>query len=683
MSESKKTPPGPAADATASGAPEKIRNVKDRPTGKRALIEAAFLAAVTHSQRRLILRRTRPLVLVVRVPSTSWVKPVESYIGSYLGGDWQTYARDGSNRTRDKSSNGSNDVTNDIMQGRPVAGIAANIEILPTTLTASADIVVRIPLPNGSIISDAVRRFTGRRPCVLVDDSIIAGLDFNDIVAAFRPKSSGTEIIRRLKGASEERRGSSRFSEDVPQLATAVEYGAAREWGMALAQDIADYRAGLIPWSAIDRGVVIHSEPGLGKSLFARARECYLPLVKSSVGELFATSAGDLGAVIKAERDVFARASALAPSILFFDELDALPSRKKISDRGRDWWTPVINDFLTNLDSAVANQREGIIVVGATNFIENIDPALLRPGRLERTICIERPSLEGTVNILKHHVRDAGFSEAALIEIGRFIEFNTGAEIMMIVRDARRLARQAKRPLTVEDLRAIALPANHSISEPQLLRTSIHEAGHAVAALSLSCGVLKKAVVATGRDGSGGRTHVEFDVMADGLTRAAIEDHITMILSGRAAEKTILGAESIGAGGIDSSDLAAATSLTCSLHVSFGLCDTLAYHASIDEARSQLTYDPLLRNRVEKHLQALQQRAIELVTKHREAIEKVAETLGERRYLSGDAIRKIFNAVCRRRKRTHGCLGSGKSRGVGPKPTHSRRKRPKHPRRTI
>jgi cell division protease FtsH len=613
-----------------------------RPTAKRALIEAAFEAATTASQRRL-LKGNKPVVIAVHVPTTSWLKPIRSHIDTYFKGNWQTYARDGSNRSRDKASVGSDEVVNDIQLGRSVAGIAANLENLPAVLTASADAIIKIPMLSAKIVSEAIRRFTGRSCRRNIENSVVAGLDFEDILATFRPGSSASEIIRRLTAAARERHGSSTSNEDVPHLSSAVEYGAAREWGMTLARDIADYRAGLIDWNAIDRGVVIHSEPGLGKSLYARmlARECGVPLVISSVGELFATSAGDLGAVIKAERAVFARASALAPCILFWDELDALPSRASLSTRNRDWWLPVVTDYLTNLDSAVASQRELVIVVGATNYVEHLDPALLRPGRFERTIHIERPDLDGTVNILRYHVRDANFSDAELVEIARMIEFSTGAEIMMLVRDARRRARHAKRKLSIDDLRSVAIPEADAISRPQLLRASIHEAGHAIAALVLSSGTLKKAVIRDGRQGALGGTHIEFDMTADGLTRESIEDHVTMLLSGRAAEKIILGAESIGAGGVDTSDLAHATRLIAALHISFGLGDTLTYLGPSADAQERLSYDPLLRDRVEKHLGVLQERAYVLVEKHREAIERVASSLSERKYLSGDAIREI------------------------------------------
>jgi len=415
------------------------KNKKARPGARRAILGACFDAALDADQRRLLTRKDKARVVLIKVPTASWIHDVELYFTDRFSTPWQIFARDG-NRTRQQASTDSVEVAIAIAGGKSVVGIAANVDVLPSTLVAGADLVVRIQMPSGKVIEDAILRFKGRRPPAPVENDIVAGLDFFDLVAAFRPSSTIAEIIARLRTASNDRRGASRLNDDVPILATAVEYGAARDWGLALAQDIRDYRAGLIGWNAIDRGAVLYSEPGLGKSLFARmlAKECGLPLVISSVAELFAKSAGDLGAVIQAERQVFAEASALAPAILFMDELDGLPSRANMSNRGRDWWTPVINDFLTNLDSAISNQREGVIVVGATNFIEHIDPALLRPGRLERCIHIARPSLEGTVNILRYHVRDRDFREGDLASVGRMIEGFTGAEIMMLVRDARR-----------------------------------------------------------------------------------------------------------------------------------------------------------------------------------------------------------------------------------------------------
>ncbi|HMN15744.1 MAG TPA: AAA family ATPase, partial [Bellilinea sp.] len=294
------------------------KNKKARPGARRAILGACFDAALDADQRRLLTRKDKARVVLIKVPTASWIHDVELYFTNRFSATWQTFARDG-NRTRQQASTDSVEVAIAIAGGKSVVGIAANVDVLPSTLLASADLVVRIQMPSGKVIEDAILRFKGRRPPAPVENDIVAGLDFFDLVAALN-----------------DRRGASRLNDDVPILATAVEYGAARDWGLALAQDIRDYRAGLIGWNAIDRGAVLYSEPGLGKSLFARmlAKECGLPLVISSVAELFAKSAGDLGAVIQAERQVFAEASALAPAILFMDELDGLPSRANMSNRG-------------------------------------------------------------------------------------------------------------------------------------------------------------------------------------------------------------------------------------------------------------------------------------------------------------------------------------------------------------
>jgi cell division protease FtsH len=233
-----------------------------------------------------------------------------------------------------------------------------------------------------------------------------------------------------------------------------------------------------------------------------------------------------LNDVIRAQRQVFAQVAAAAPCLLFLDEIDAIPNRSTMSHRNRDYWTPLVNDLLSNLDNAVAGKREGIIVIGATNHIANLDPALIRPGRLERTIEIERPDQKGTLNILRHHVAGA-IPDSELAEIAALIETSTGAEIMQHVRDARRLARQADRPFSVRDLREIVLPETH-VAPDLLWRICVHEAAHAIAALALNCGRVKRCVV---RDGAGqhGVTQLE---AADGdlPTRSGIEDRAVVAL---------------------------------------------------------------------------------------------------------------------------------------------------------
>lgn len=620
----------------------KIKKIRNRPSGRQALIEATFASSLTSAQRQFLKNSGSPVVGVIRVPGSAWVSIAESYIEIRFAKNWLIITRDEKRRSHDKADVANDEVSTALSNGCSVLGIAANTDLLPATLIAGADQTICLERPNGKIVEDAIRRFTGAHPHASISDGIISGLDFYDLVAAFRPKSKPSAIVARLEAASNVRGDASTVYNDVPVLRTAVEYGAARDWGLALAQDIRDYRAGLIPWSEIDRGAVLYSDPGLGKSLFARilAAECKLPLVITSIAEIFATSSGNLDGYIKGIRDVFARASTLAPAIMFIDELDALPSREKLSGRNTDWWLPVITDFLLQLDSVVSHQREGVIVVGATNYIDNIDYALLRPGRLERVIHIKRPDLAGTVNILQFHVRGSNFAEADLIDIGRRIEGSTGAEIMMLVRSARRLARQKQRKLAIDDLWSVAVPYDND-SPGHLFRKSVHEAGHAVLAIALRVGILKKVVVIGDNDESGGRTQVEWDSRFS-PTRSQIEDHVTMMLAGRAAEKIVIGEESVAAGGSEHSDLAKATRLIAGFHASAGLGQSLLYLASLDDALEYMKFDFELRHHVEEHLQDLQQRAFQLVEKHRVAIETVAAVLRDRRYLSGEAVRELF-----------------------------------------
>src|SRR5690606_4877816 len=130
------------------------------------------------------------------------------------------------------------------------------------------------------------------------------------------------------------------------------------------------------------------------------------------------------------------------PSILFLDEINAIPNIDKLDARGRDWWSPVILDFYTLLDGAMSG-RDGVIVIGATNRIEDIHPAILRPSRLERAIFVGPPDQYGIERIMRHHLGDDLVNE----DLGMLTALNaahraTGAVIEEQVRAARRTARR-------------------------------------------------------------------------------------------------------------------------------------------------------------------------------------------------------------------------------------------------
>jgi cell division protease FtsH len=606
-----------------------------------AIVAAAFSGVTKGAVRRQWKNQGAPAIaLVVLVPGPSWIEPVKSAFVARFGEHW--YALETHTpKTSQAKAERNKAVADYLARGYPVVGFAVERDALPTALTTAADLTIRMNTLTCSTIGRAIRMFTGKPAPAEIDEKVCSGLEFHDLVAAFRPNCSPTEIVERLRKAAAAINGTS-TTERLPKLEEAIEYGAARTWGMALARDVTDYRAGHLEWQDVDRGAVLFSEPGLGKSLFAQilAQACGVPLVAFSISDLFANSAGFLDSVIKSSRAMYERAAALAPCILFLDEIDALPNRATMSARGADWWTPVITDFLLSLDNAVAGKRAGIVVIGATNNIKGVDAALLRPGRLERAIEIKRPDHAGALNILRYHL-NRDLPDANLADIGHLMDGSTGAEIMMVVRAARRIARYAGRELQLDDLLQAIAPVE-AMAPRTLRRASVHEAAHAVGSLVVPSGILKRCIV-----GSAAAAHGQTIIQADGddlLTRDSVERRAVVLLCGRAAERLLIGNASLGAGGDDESDLAQATQFIATLHASAGLGDTLTYLVSHRDALAAVRVDERLRGRVERHLRTLHIRADEIVHRHRDAIIAVANQLQIRRQLSGDEIRQIVEA---------------------------------------
>lgn len=181
-------------------------------------------------------------------------------------------------------------------------------------------------------------------------------------------------------------------------------YGRAKDWALDLKADLDDYRASILAWSEMSTKLLLSGPPGTGKATFARAlcNSLQIPLIVTSVSTWL--QGGHLNDVIDRMSKTFVEARAMAPAILFIDEIDGIGKRQPAEREYADYWNTIVNKALELLDGAVKN--EGLIVVGATNRPDHIDEALKRSGRLETHIEIPKPDVPTLAEILAHHLGD-------------------------------------------------------------------------------------------------------------------------------------------------------------------------------------------------------------------------------------------------------------------------------------
>lgn len=581
---------------------------------------------------------TRPgLCLLVQAPSPDFVAPLAKSIRRI--GSW-AHQISKSAVKRTKTEETSERLVEALSGGNRVFGISHRPkELLPQSLLTAADMTVVVPMASPMLLAKVIKAVTGDLP-IDVSATLGRGLDFDELVSCIRKGSTAAECISRIRKAMEAKTRVDGFGDDVPLVKDLSGMGQAKIWAEELVEDVDAWRRGEIKFNEIgSAAAVIAGPPGTGKTALMRSlsKSTGLPLLSTSVGEWFSNSPGYLDSIIKKIDEAFATARALAPSIIFLDELDAVPSRATLSPRGSDWWTPVITHLLTTIDGAVSGKNENLVVVAATNHPDRLDSALVRPGRFSKIIHVEPPDEHGMAGILRQHLGN-DLEGSDLMDAARLANGATGAQAVDWVRAARRAARLAKRPMEMGDLVDTIAPPD--IRPVYLLwRTAVHEVGHAVAARCLGVGEVA-AISIVGNDDIGGYTRI--DPRQNLSTRAAVENLVVQTLAGRAAEEVVIGDVSTGAGGAPHSDLGKATRMVGLLHLGTGLGADLLYRAGPEEVPYVLAGSSRLSAVVEEELKSLYARALRIMAKEKEALERIAADLLERRHMDGTRFLELF-----------------------------------------
>ncbi|MGZ2484853.1 cell division protease FtsH [Rhizobium pisi] len=573
---------------------------------------------------RPLVRATRYSIAVVRPPGTeaaAYQSAARVYVGS---------RRFESNRVVDFSKEKPRQATAlafEAMRHPKSILLFPDMASVPDLVRASVDLLVELKPPTIALMKGV---FQWRDKVAITDKQAEVFLLLDDDMkrAIARPGRNVGRMLAQLVMRPRDRQSQPRPQPAAPstdddcgyRLESMPGYGEARDWGLQLSDDLADWKTGRIPWSDVDTGLLLSGPSGVGKTIYARAlaNTCDVDLVVASAARW--QSRGHLGDMQKAMFASFEEAKKKAPAILFIDEVDSFTDRDREQSHNASYVRQVINSFLECLDGTAG--REGVVVVGACNNPSVMDPAILRPGRLDHHIRLGYPDAEARVGILRLHLRgdlpEADFSQFADDSFGL-----TGADIARLVRLARRVARRHRRAVTVEDVMS-SLPGRVALSEKFRWALAIHELGHAAVAVATGARRIRAVSIETKASAT-----VERQILGGAVMEASefenngkqfYLDNIAIHLGGMAAEQVFLGEHGDGV----ASDLDGATRLAVILDRHLGMNGVLnAWPAGVDDRLidSVRRVDGPLLERIEPVLQEQLARAKTIVESHRKSLE--------------------------------------------------------------
>jgi cell division protease FtsH len=420
----------------------------------------------------------------------------------------------------------------------------------------------------------------------------------------------------------------------------------------------------------VPKGILLYGPPGTGKTLLARAvaGEAAVPFFSISGSDFVEMFVGVGAARV---RDLFEQAKNNAPAIVFIDEIDAVGRHRGAGlGGGHDEREQTLNQLLVEMDGFDA--RTGVILMAATNRPDILDPALLRPGRFDRQVVIDRPDLEGRKGILSVHARGKPFDESVKLEvIARRTPGFTGADLANVINEGALLtARRGKAAVSMVELeeaidRVVAGPERRTrlISEREKRIIAFHEAGHALVAYVLPNAdpVHKISVIPRGRALGYTLTLPTEDKFL--VTRREFVDELAMLLGGRVAEEVQFGDITTGA----QNDLDRATKIARQMVTEFGMSDRLGPltlgqkpdqvflgrdFASHPDYSDQVAFE--IDSEIRILIDEAHDEALEILTEHRDKLDLIADRLIETETIEKDQLVALLDGLVKRPQRTNG-----------------------------
>jgi cell division protease FtsH len=413
----------------------------------------------------------------------------------------------------------------------------------------------------------------------------------------------------------------------------------------------------------VPKGVLLYGPPGTGKTLLARAvaGEAGVPFYSISGSDFVEMFVG-VGA--SRVRDLFEQAKANAPAIVFVDEIDAVGRHRGAGlGGGHDEREQTLNQLLVEMDGF--DVKGGVILIAATNRPDILDPALLRPGRFDRQIAVERPDLQGRHKILEVHAKGKPIDPAVdLLGVARRTPGFTGADLANVLNEAALLTARSDRKLI--DSTAMDEAIDRVVAGPQRTRlmsdkekkiTAYHEGGHALVAAALpnTDPVHKITIMSRGR--ALGYTMVLPDEDKYSTTRNEMLDQLAYMLGGRAAEELVFSDPTTGA----ANDIEKATGVARAMVTQYGMTERIGpIKLGLDGSEPFLGRDmghqrdyseevaSIVDEEVRKMIEVAHEEAWEILVENRDILDNLVLALLEKETLQKNEVAEIFREVRRR-----------------------------------